>query len=57
MKVARFNLEVDRVMTRWQHVLADDPAYSPNLSLDADSFTLARVPRLAPPWQEEPTPT
>lgn len=57
MKVARFNAEVDRVMTRWQHVLADDPAYSPNLSLDADSFTLARVPRVTPPWQEEPTST
>jgi glycosyltransferase involved in cell wall biosynthesis len=53
VKVARFNAEVDRVMDRWADRLAEDPAYSPNLSLDADSFTLARAPRLTPPWQDE----
>jgi len=52
VKVARFNAEVDTVIGRWGARLAEDPAYSPNLSLDADSFTLARAPRLVPPWQD-----
>ncbi|MFT7476288.1 MAG: glycosyltransferase involved in cell wall biosynthesis [Verrucomicrobiales bacterium] len=53
VKVARFNDEVDRVLDRWADVLSDDPAYSPNLTLEGDSFTLARQPRLTPPWAEE----
>jgi len=53
VKVERFNTEVDNVMDRWADRLDEDPAYSPNLSLDADSFTLARAPRLTPPWQDE----
>jgi glycosyltransferase involved in cell wall biosynthesis len=51
-KVARFNAEVDTALARWSAVLDGDPAYSPNLTLDADSFTLARQPRLTPPWTE-----
>jgi GT2 family glycosyltransferase len=53
VKVARFNAEVQTVMARWENRLAEDPAYSPNLSLDADSFTLARAPRVEPPWQDD----
>lgn len=49
-KVARFNGEVDRVLERWADSLHLDPAYSPNLTLEGDSFTLARQPRLTPPW-------
>ena len=32
--------------------LFDDPAYSPNLALDADAFTLARSPRTIAPWRQ-----
>ena len=52
VKVARFNTEVDLVLDRWAHVLHDDPAYSPNLTLEGNSFTLAREPRVKPPWAE-----
>lgn len=51
-KVARFNGEVDLVLERWADTLPDDPGYSPNLSLRGDSFTLARQPRVTPPWSE-----
>ena len=51
-KVERFNREVDLALSRWADHLAADPAYSPNLSLDGDSFTLAREPRLDTPWAE-----
>lgn len=52
VKVARFNGEVDRMLERWDEVLALDPAYSPNLTLEGDSFTLARQPRYTPPWDD-----
>lgn len=51
-KVARFNGEVERVLERWSDELALDPAYSPNLTLEGDSFTLARQPRFDPPWAQ-----
>ena len=50
VKVARFNREVDLALGRWADVLSDDPAYSPNLTLQGDSFTLARQPRRTKPW-------
>lgn len=50
IKVARFNTEVDRVLSRWADELDLDPAYSPNLTLEGDAFTLVRQPRVAPPW-------
>ncbi|MGI9607495.1 MAG: glycosyltransferase family 2 protein, partial [Acidimicrobiales bacterium] len=50
VKVARFNAEVDQVLEDWGHTLDDDPAYSPNLTLVGESFTLARQPRVEPPW-------
>lgn len=52
VKVARFNREVDRALDRWADVLDQDPAYSPNLTLEGNSFSLAREPRLSPPWAE-----
>ncbi len=52
VKVARFNSEVDRALERWADVLGDDPAYSPNLTLEGNSFTLAREPRLVAPWSD-----
>lgn len=52
VKVARFNREVDLALERWGDLLDDDPAYSPNLTLEGQSFTLARQPRLTTPWSE-----
>ena len=52
VKVARFNAEVDLALGRWADRLSNDPAYSPNLTLEGDSFTLAREPRLTTPWAE-----
>jgi glycosyltransferase involved in cell wall biosynthesis len=52
VKVARFNAEVETALERWSDHLADDPAYSPNLTLDAESFTLARQPRVKAPWAD-----
>ena len=52
VKVARFNAEVETALERWSDRLADDPAYSPNLTLDAESFTLARQPRVVVPWAD-----
>lgn len=53
VKVARFNTEVDRALDKWADVLGEDPAYSPNLTLEGNSFTLARQPRLNPPWSSD----
>ena len=52
VKVARFNKEVDLALERWGDVLDADPAYSPNLTLVGNSFTLAREPRITAPWAD-----
>jgi len=40
-KVARFNGEVSRMINRWSEQLLNDPAYSPNLTLKHEDFSLA----------------
>jgi glycosyltransferase involved in cell wall biosynthesis len=48
-KQARFSKEVAYMQQRWGDLLFNDPAYSPNLTLDYEDFSLAwppRVPRL-----------
>ncbi|MGI9601484.1 MAG: glycosyltransferase family 2 protein [Acidimicrobiales bacterium] len=50
-KQARFGSEIDVMLSRWGGALFDDPAYNPNLALDADAFTLAREPRVTTPWR------
>ena len=52
VKVARFNSEIDFAIERWRDVLHDDPAYSPNLTLEGEAFALTRTPRFTPPWAE-----
>ncbi|MFT3802276.1 MAG: glycosyltransferase family 2 protein [Burkholderiaceae bacterium] len=47
-KRQRFQREVDYMRYRWQEVIRRDPAYSPNLTLDDEDFSLAWPPRLAP---------
>lgn len=48
-KRARFAQEVGFMLEHWGDQLANDPAYSPNLSLTADTFNLAVPPR-KPLW-------
>lgn len=50
VKLARFNKERTYALKRWSDVLSEDPAYSPNLTLDDTSFTIASHPRMTPPW-------
>jgi GT2 family glycosyltransferase len=53
-KQARFAREAAYIKQRWGHILFNDPAYSPNLTLDHEDFSLAWPPRveaIAPPSQ------
>jgi O-antigen biosynthesis protein len=49
-KKARFQSEVETMMTRWAELLANDPAYNPNLTLVGEDFSPAYLPRLKKPW-------
>ncbi len=44
-KMARFRAEIEYMKRRWQHLLINDPAYNPNLTLDREDFSLADPPR------------
>jgi O-antigen biosynthesis protein len=48
VKQARFKGEVDYMLRHWAKWLKDDPAYSPNLTLEHDDFGLAWPPRVTP---------
>nr|WP_249179454.1 glycosyltransferase family 2 protein [Burkholderia vietnamiensis] len=48
VKRARFMSETNYMKRRWAELLRDDPAYSPNLTLDHDNFSLAWPPRVEP---------
>jgi len=45
-KQDRFAEEVKYIMQRWGSLLLNDPAYSPNLTLDIEDFRLAWPPRV-----------
>ena len=45
-KMARFQKEVHYMWSRWPALMARDPAYSPNLTLDHEDFGLAWPPRV-----------
>ncbi len=47
-KRQRFDQEQNYMRTRWASLIADDPAYNPNLTLDEEDFGLAWPPRV--PW-------
>ena len=47
-KKARFQSEVARIWERWGPLMADDPAYNPNLTLMFEDFSLAWPPRGRP---------
>ena len=50
-KRARARDEAARLQARWGKELREDPAYNPNLTLEADDFGLAWPPRARKPWQ------
>lgn len=47
-KLLRFQQEVATMTSRWQHLLDKDPAYSPNLTLVHEDFSLAWPSRVKP---------
>ncbi len=50
IKQARFERECAYMVNTWGDIIAHDPAYNPNLALDAESFDLARKPRVSQIW-------
>lgn len=51
-KVARFEAEIAVMKARWGSRLAEDPFYSPNLTLDREDFSLAWPRRTVLPWHD-----
>jgi GT2 family glycosyltransferase len=49
----RFAQEVELMQRRFGRLLRDDPAYSPNLTLDTENLSLAFPPRARKPWASE----
>ncbi|MCL4768976.1 MAG: glycosyltransferase [Burkholderiaceae bacterium] len=47
-KQKRFKGEIDLLQSRWGHLLKNDPCYNPNLTADAEDFSLAWPPRVSP---------
>lgn len=47
-KIARAAREADYMRRHWSHLIANDPAYNPNLSLDRFDCQLAWPPRVTP---------
>jgi len=47
-KLARSAVEVAYMKQHWGDLLGNDPAYNPNLTLDAEDLSLGWPPRLAP---------
>jgi GT2 family glycosyltransferase/SAM-dependent methyltransferase len=47
----RFYQERDYMQRKWGHLFKSDPYYNPNLTLEAEDFSLARVSRAAKPWR------
>jgi len=45
-KQRRFKGEIEILQSRWSELLKHDPCYSPNLTADAEDFTLAWPPRV-----------
>jgi O-antigen biosynthesis protein len=54
-KMARSAKEVAYIKQRWGDILLNDPAYSPNLTLDAEDFSLAWPPRVPGLTENEAT--
>jgi GT2 family glycosyltransferase len=48
----RFRNEISYMNAKWGHVIANDPYYSPNLTVKGGDFSLAFPPRASKPWLE-----
>jgi hypothetical protein len=48
-KHERFRREVESMIGRWRDVIAHDPAYNPNLSMELTDYSLAAPPRVWSP--------
>ncbi|MGM9428179.1 glycosyltransferase family 2 protein [Hydrogenophaga sp. MI9] len=53
-KKERFAKEVAYMWKRWPKLMANDPYYSPNLTLDAEDFGIAWPPRTRHTWVSDP---
>src|SRR6266851_3162442 len=51
-KIERFQRESKYLVERWRAVIAQDPYYNPNLTVDELDFGLAFPPRFSPPWRD-----
>ena len=49
-KKQRFHREIDYMISRWQDLITNDPAYNPNLTLKKNWPYLALAPRTTKPW-------
>jgi glycosyltransferase involved in cell wall biosynthesis len=47
-----FQHEEDFFATKWKEYIKNDPAYNPNLSLEAEDFSLSFPPRVRLPWMQ-----
>jgi len=45
-KKVRFNAEIAYMKKTWQHLLSNDPAYNPNLTIKNTNFAIANPPRV-----------
>lgn len=50
-QIRRFQGEIRTMEQRWQSLLQNDPAYNPNLTLDAEDNGYAFPPRQRRPWE------
>ncbi|PKO62512.1 MAG: glycosyl transferase family 2 [Betaproteobacteria bacterium HGW-Betaproteobacteria-18] len=50
-KCKRFLAEVELLQKRWGRMLANDPAWNPNLALSGERIGLASPPRISQPWR------
>ena len=50
----RLAQESDLFISLWKDYLNDDPAYSPNLTLESTNFSLSDQPGVLPPWKKQP---
>jgi O-antigen biosynthesis protein len=46
----RYERECAYLKSRWQHEVARDPFYNPNLTIAAEDYSLAWPPRVGKPW-------
>jgi len=46
----RFKGEIQYMRRKWDKILDQDPAYNPNLSLEAEDFQLSQIARLPQTW-------